>query len=137
MNPTEVEHLVWRFVRYQAVNIVTFVIDIALVFVLTSVFEVYYMFSVILGFMVSGVIGFFWNRGWTFRVQMHAKRGLAVSFFVGGIAFLIVLVLTYLGTSVFGLYYLLSRIIAAIFAAAWSYIGDSLYTFKVHPFRMY
>ena len=122
-----------RFIRYNVVKITTFAADIGLVYVLTSVLGVHYLLSVVVGFFFATSACFFMNRAWTFRKWAHPVRGIACASSVAASTLVVIAAVTYLGVEFIGIHYVPARIIAAIVAGVWSYAGDCVLTFRVHP----
>ncbi|MDO8514484.1 MAG: GtrA family protein [bacterium] len=121
-----------RMFRYAVASITFFVLDLLVVFVLTGFFHAYYVASVVIGFTTTTVALFFANRTWTFGKNVHPLRAI-YAVLVAVTTLGIVTGLTYLGVEYFGLYYIVARVVAAWFGLAWSYLGDSLFTFEVRP----
>ena len=120
--------------RYGIANFVFFVLDLAVVYILTSFLGWHYVLSVAFGFITTTAGLFFANRKWTFASTVHPLPGIAYATGVAIVGLAIITAITYVGVEYFGLYYIAARLIAAIFAFIWSYIADSLFTFRVPPF---
>jgi len=125
---------VLRFIKYNLVNFITFILDLLVIFVLTEFFHTYYLLAVVAGFACEVVAMFFINRSWTFHRDIHVAR-LTFAALVGASTFVFITVLTYTAVEIFGLYYLLARVLVGILAAVWSYVGDSYFTYQVPPLR--
>ena len=126
--------IIFRMGRYGIANFVFFVLDLAAVYILTTFLGWYYIVSVAVGFITTTAGLFFANRRWTFETSVHPLPGIMYATGVAVVGLAIITAITYVGVEQFGLYYIAARLIAAIFAFIWSYIADSLFTFRVPPF---
>ena len=120
--------------RYGIANFVFFVLDLAVVYVLTTFLGWYYIVSVAFGFITTTAGLFFANRKWTFDSSVHPLPGIMYATGVAIVGLVIITAITYAGVEYFGLHYIVARLAAAAFAFIWCYIADSLFTFRVPPF---
>lgn len=126
-------HILVQVFRYGIVVAVAFPIDFGLLYVFTEHFHINYLLSTILSFTISMLVNFALSIAWVFKAR--TKRALwkeitafAIIGFVGlGLTALIVWLLT----SVFGVYYLVSKLIAVCFVFFWSF-GARRLMFEKH-----
>ncbi|MBV9159840.1 MAG: GtrA family protein [Candidatus Kaiserbacteria bacterium] len=130
--PSHLNEPFLRFVRYNVVNVITFALDLAIIFILTQFLHVFYLISVVIGFICEVVTMFLINRKWTFGKDVALTR-MGYTALVASVSLIIITTITYVGVHFFDLYYLLARLFAGAFAALWSYFGDSHFTFNVPP----
>jgi len=126
--------IIFRIGRYGVANFVFFVLDLAVVFILTSFLGWHYVFSVSFGFITTTAGLFFANRKWTFISTVHPLPGVMYATGVAVVGLVIITAITYIGVEYSDLHYIVARLVAATFAFVWSYIADSLFTFRVPPF---
>jgi dolichol-phosphate mannosyltransferase len=123
-----------RFLKFCAVGAVGAVFNLAVLYSLTEL-GVFYIISGLLGIEAGLVSNFLLNRLWTFKdrqgrglrfVLTALYRDHAVRF-VGIVLNILIL---WILTSFFGLYYLLSQIIGIAVAMFWNYGGNQWWTWE-------
>lgn len=119
--------------RYSGVGILTFVADLLIVYLLLAL-GVYYVAATVIGFILAMIAAFFLNRAWTFHTHTRSWR-IIFAMGVALVSLLIVSWCTYWGVEYLFVHYLPARIIAALVASVWSYVGDSIVTFQIEPFE--
>ncbi|HYA32973.1 MAG TPA: glycosyltransferase family 2 protein [Candidatus Bathyarchaeia archaeon] len=124
-------HRFWKFVAVGAVGAI---LNLALLYALTG-FGVYYLLAGAVGIEAGLLSNFFLNRSWTYRdrgtsgfryVLTALYRDHAVRF----VGIVLNLVILWLLTSVFGLYYLTSQLIGIAVAMLWNYGGNQWWTWE-------
>jgi dolichol-phosphate mannosyltransferase len=123
-----------RFLKFAAVGAVGAVLNLAVLYALTEL-GVFYLISGLVGIEAGLLSNFFLNRSWTFKdrqarglgyVLTALYRDHAVRFF----GIVLNLVILWLLTSVFGLYYLTSQVIGIAVAMLWNYGGNQWWTWE-------
>jgi len=126
-------HTIVQLVRYGFVAFVAFVIDFGLLYVFTTYFHMYYLLSATLSFLLSLYVNYIMSVGWVFRQAGHKKAVQIVSFLgIGLVGLVLNLIIIWLLTSQFGLYYLLSKLVAIVIVFFWSFFGRK-YLFRDTP----
>jgi dolichol-phosphate mannosyltransferase len=114
--------------RYIVVSLVSFIVGTFVLWALTDVMHLFYLFSAIFGALVSIIIDFVFNETWTFSHRRQAgliKTSLSNRFIkhlsskVIGLA--IALSVLTLGTQVFGIHYLISNLMGIAASFLWNY----------------
>jgi dolichol-phosphate mannosyltransferase len=123
-----------RFLKFCAVGAVGAVFNLAVLYSLTEL-GVFYIISGLFGIEAGLLSNFFLNRSWTFKdrqgrglrfVLTALYRDHAVRF-VGIVLNILIL---WILTSFFGLYYLISQIIGIAVAMFWNYGGNQWWTWE-------
>lgn len=116
-------HFMVQLIRYGMVVVVAFPIDFGLLYFFTEKLHIYYLVSVILAFTISMLANFMMSISWVFKDR--AKRAIwkeVLAFFViGFVGLALTALIVWLFTSVFGVYYLISKLIAVCFVFFWSF----------------
>ncbi len=100
-----------QFLRFSAVGIIAFVIDYGLMVLLTSVFSVNYLVSATISFIVSVVFNYIASMRYVFhhRDGLSRRREFLIFVTLSVIGLLINDGLMYLGTSILGIDYRISK----------------------------
>lgn len=115
---TETEHrrkLLVQFISYLIVGGIAFAIDFGTLFLLTDFFGIYYILSATAGFLLGLIVNYLLCVFWIFDFRAIEKAIHEFGLFaVIGIAGLLLNnLLIYLLTEAAGLYYLISKMVAA------------------------
>jgi len=112
-------------VRYGVVALIAFIIDFGLLFVFTNYLHIFYLLSATLSFSISLVANYYLSTAWVFPNTTSRAKHIQITLFtligVSGLA-LNALVIGFC-TSVFGIYYLYSKLIATALVFFWSFLG--------------
>jgi len=124
--------LIKKFSKFVIVGVVNTLINLISLYILTDLFNIYYMFSAIFAFVLANTNSFVLNKIWTFNDFFKD------SFFKKYTKFIIVSVITlivnlsilYSLTEYLHFHYMISQIIAIAFSLWINFIGNLLWTFK-------
>lgn len=127
MSPT-----VQRFLRYAFVGLVTFGLDLALLFVLIDFFLVSPVIAAGIAFLIAVTLNYVVSRRYVFsKTQRGIKTGygnfliivlVGLGFVMGGM---------YLLVSVLGFNYFIARLLVASCTGIWNYLMNLYVNFKV------
>ena len=103
-----------RFAKFLIAGVVGLGINTGFLFVFTDWIGLFYLISAIIAGAINVTINYFWNNYWAFsdRENSNHALGLGKFYLATGIETGIYFGLLILFTEVFGIYYLLSSIIA-------------------------
>ncbi len=121
-----------RFFRYSTIGVSTFLLDLALLFILTDVVGVHYVLAAGVSFAIAISINYMLSRQHVFAEStrtMHAAYGIFLV--IGATGLLLVMGLMCLTVDVFGFNYIASRIVIAGVVGIWSYLMHLYLTFKL------
>ena len=124
-------HRFWKFV---AVGGVGAILNLAVLYALTEL-GVFYLLAGVIGIEAGLLSNFFLNRSWTFRDRgtsglRYTLTALYRDHAVRVVGVVINLLILYLLTSVFGVYYLTSQLIGIGVAMVWNYGGNQWWTWE-------
>ena len=126
-----------RFFKYALVGWSTFAFDLLLIWIMTELLSIPYWFSTALGFAIAVSINYFVSRRFVFKGTeraIHHGYVFFILFAFGGAAFIAGAVT--LLVTLFGLYYLLARVLVAGVVGMGNYLFNLHFNFKVaghHP----
>jgi len=123
-----------RFLKFGAVGAVGGIFNLAVLYLLTEL-GVYYLLSGLIGIEAGLLSNFFLNRLWTFKDRRIQGFGFMLTALyrdhaVRFVGIVLNLVILWLLTSLFGLYYLTSQIIGILVAMLWNYGGNQWWTWE-------
>lgn len=121
-----------RFLKYFAVGLSTFLLDLLLLYVLTDLFFINYILSAGGAFLVAVSINYTLSRRFVFA---QTTRPLSAGYYwfisIAGIGLVAVMSLMFLFVSIFNWHYLISRIFIAGIVGMWNYLMNLFFTFNV------
>lgn len=110
-----------QFGRYLCVTGFSILIDIILLFVLVDFLNIYYLFAACISFSIALVVSFFLNIRWVFTGANLSVKQLIIFSFIGATGMGLNAFLMWLFTSFFGIFYLVSKLLASIITLFWNF----------------
>jgi dolichol-phosphate mannosyltransferase len=123
-----------RFLKFAAVGAVGAILNLAVLYALTGL-GVFYLLSGLVGIEAGLLSNFFLNRSWTFKDRQTRGLGYVLTALyrdhaVRFVGIVLNLVILWLLTSLFGVYYLTSQLIGIAVAMLWNYGGNQWWTWE-------
>jgi len=119
-----------QFYRYVLVGVLSFATETSLLYWLTDHLNLWYIYSNSIAYVIVFWLNFLLNRFWSFK----SKQNLSVQLAMYLVLFVINLFasngMLYLLTSVFNVYYLVSKIFAVALVVCWNFIIYKKVIFK-------
>ena len=111
--------------RYVFVGGTAFVVDFFFLYFFCDICGSYYLISGVLSFIISVLVNYIMSTKWVFNQDNIDNKLLEFNLFllISAIGLVFTEILLWLFTDVFGLYYLISKIIAAIIVMFWNFIA--------------
>jgi putative flippase GtrA len=119
-----------QFIYYFGVALVGYIADFSTLIILHDFFKVHYLIAAACGFVVGLIILYLLSSRYVFgKSKIQSKTNEFLLFTTIGLVGLVILSLfMWIFTDIFGLNYLISKIIATIFVYAWNFFARrSLY----------
>jgi len=121
-----------RLIKFSIVGLSGAFITEGLLWLLTDVFGIYYVLSALLSTEIAIINNFIWNEVWTFKDRAHGTLNDSLTRFVKFnlsriLGMMISVVLLFLLTEVFGIYYLISNLSAVIIVFIINYLFSGAY----------
>lgn len=122
-----------QLVRYGMVVAIAFPIDFGLLYVFVDRFHMHYLLSTILAFTISMLVNFTISIKWVFKARTARALWKEIVAFaiIGFVGLGLTALLVWLLTSVAGVYYLTSKLVAVCVVFFWSF-GARRLMFKKH-----
>jgi len=121
-----------QFIKFAIVGVTNTLINLSVLYVLKEFFGVYYLFAAVIAFIVAVTNSFILNKIWTFKENIRdgTIKKYSKFFMVSLSALLVNLLILYILTDIFKLYYMLSQIVA-IGVSLWiNFFGNKTWTFR-------
>jgi putative flippase GtrA len=132
--------LPWQFIRYGIVVFGGLLINLGTTYIGVEVFHLWYFFAFIIGVLTSWTVSFVALAFFVFPEHEHAGYWRRYAQFVVGYSglFCINAAVVYIGTSIFGLYYLFSIVISAMTTGVPGFLFSKkvVYTVRSHSSLM-
>ena len=121
-----------QFVRYFFTGGLAFLVDFGMLAFLTEICGIHYIISNTISFTLGLSISYIITIFWIFTKSKFDNRKLEFTFFaiIGIVGLVLTNLLLWCFTHVFGVYYLLSKIIAAAFVFIWNFLVKKYWLFK-------
>jgi putative flippase GtrA len=109
--------------RYAIVVGIAFPIDFGLLYFFTEHLHMHYLASTILAFTISMLVNFIISILWVFKARADRPlwKEITAFFIIGFVGLGLTAAIVWLCTSVFGIYYLVSKLIAVSIVFFWSF----------------
>lgn len=126
------KNVIKEFVKFAVVGGIGTLINITVLYLLTEKAGIHYLISAIFSFIVAMTNNFILNKVWTFKenIRESIKKKYLQFGLVSVLALLINLIFLYIFTEVFGIYYLISQILAIGIAFMINFLGNKIWTFS-------
>ena len=110
------DNIYLQFFRYIFVGGTAFVVDFFFLYFFSDICGIYYLVSGVLSFIISVLVNYLMSTKWVFNQDNIDNKVLEFNLFliISTIGLVFTEILLYFFTDILGLYYLISKIIAAI-----------------------
>lgn len=111
--------------RYIFVGGTAFVVDFFFLYFFSDICGIYYLISAVLSFIISVLVNYIMSTKWVFNQDNIENKVLEFNLFIliSTIGLGFTEILLYFFTDIVGLYYLISKIIAAIIVLFWNFLA--------------
>ena len=129
-NQTDSTHV--QFFRYIFVGGAAFIVDFVSLFIFTDVFGVYYLISAAIAFTLGLIANYTLSINWVFNKRTLDNKLSEFTIFavIGIVGIFLNALIIYLFTEYVGLFYLVSKIIAAALILFWNFFARKVTLFK-------
>lgn len=110
-----------QFFRYIFVGGTATVADMGTLYVLTSVFHVYYLISAALAFLVGITVNYVISIVWVFKSTGNLKREVTLFFIIGLTGLMLNEVIIWLLVDKFAIFYMYAKLVSTATVLAWNF----------------
>lgn len=120
-----------EFFKFISVGLIGTFVNIIILYSLTEYYNVYYLYSAFISFVVAVTVNFILNKIWTFNEKISYKifQKYIKFFSVSLVALSVNMLFLILLTEVFGIYYIYSQVLAIGVSLIINFIGNKIWTF--------
>ncbi len=126
------KNVIKEFAKFAFVGAIGTLINITILYFLTEKAGIYYIISAIFAFLVAMTNNFILNKIWTFKEKIKSDLGKKYLKFglVSVLTLLVNLFFLYIFTEFFGIYYIISQVLAIGIALILNFFGNKIWTFS-------
>ncbi len=111
----------------------TFSIDLLLIYVLTDVFLINYLISVGVAFVIAVSLNYYYSRKFVFHeTTRNHREGYYYFLAIAILGLALIVLLMALLVEVFGINYIVARIIVACLVGIYNYLANLFLNFKIY-----
>lgn len=123
------KHLIAQFAKFGVVGVIAFVIDYGLLILLTEVFGVNYLISATVSFTVAVIFNYLASMRYVFthKEDMSRRREFIIFAILSIIGLIINDAMMWAGVDIFGINYLIVKIVATVVVAVWNFVTRKIF----------
>ena len=124
----------WQFFCYCIIGGTAAVVDFSTLFIATEYFGLHYLISTVIGFCIASIVHYLIAIFWVFTISRFKNKSLEISlyFIIGAVGLLFTEIIMWFFTETVGLYYMLSKCIAAMIVLFWNFLARKFILFPSH-----
>lgn len=130
------DSLLIQLLRYTIVGGFAFIVDIGTLYILTEYFNVYYLLSACIAFILGLIINYILSVKWVFKHRAMNNRKLEFLLFtlIGIFGLMLNEFFLWIFTDILLIYYLLSKIITVAIVYLWNFFARKILLFNRQSF---
>jgi len=126
---------IYRFAKFCIIGGIGTIVNLLVLYLLHDYYNIDVLISGAIGIEAGLITNFIFNKVWTFKdIEVKGSKAILIALVKdhivrsGGI--ILNLVILWLLTSVFGVYYLISQVIGILVAMIWNFAGNKWFTWE-------
>ncbi len=120
-----------QFLKYAFGGAVAFVVDMGLLYVLTDIAGLWYLWSATFSFVVAAIVNYLFQRFWTFKSQeRRVARQFLIFLSLQIVGLFINNSMMYLTVEYLGIWYLVAKAFAALVVLIWNFWSSKKFAFN-------
>lgn len=120
-----------KFLKYTVSGVLTFLIDLLILWFMSDVLQINYLLSASVGFGIGITINYFIARNWAFKgTERNLLQGYLYFLVIAIIGLILVNILMYWFVEGLNLDKIISRVIIAGLVGIWNFFLNSIFNFK-------
>ena len=129
---SKTDNTIIQFVRYIFVGGIAFIVDIGSLYVFTDIFDIYYLFSAAIAFILGLTVNYILSITWVFSKRKIRSKQFEFGIFVivGVVGLGINEFIIWFFTEYLHFYYLVSKIFSASVVLMWNFSARKFLLFR-------
>lgn len=120
-----------QIIRFGIVGIIAFIIDYALLYILTEFMGIHYLISSTISFIVSLIINYILSIYWVFDVKRKQTiKEVSIFVFLSIIGLGINQIIMYIGADLLSVHYMICKLVATFIVMVYNFITRKLFIEK-------
>ncbi len=120
-----------QFLKYAVGGAVAFVVDVSLLYILTEMAGLWYLWSATFSFIVAAMVNYLFQRFWTFKSQERRVARQFLTFLsLQAVGLFINSAMMYLTVEYLGLWYIIAKAFAALVVLIWNFWSSKEFVFN-------
>jgi len=121
-----------QLIKFIIVGIIGVIVNASLLYILTEYINIYYIYASIISIEISIISNFVWNDLWTFKDNRDKPKWKRFVYFqtFSIIGICIYVILLYIYTDIFHIYYLISNLMTIPITVLWNFGMNKFITWK-------
>jgi putative flippase GtrA len=121
-----------QFLFYDLFSLISFILDLFIVWILTNIFKIHYLISVSIGLVVAVMFLYIAGRKSIYKkTKQSLKKGYIISLIISLLSLFLILILMTLLVEKIKMNYLLARILSGGIVGIIDYFADTHFSFKM------
>jgi putative flippase GtrA len=128
----QIDNTLIQFFRYIFVGGIAFIVDFSLLFIFTDIFNIYYLISAALAFLIGTIVNYILSIYWVFDKRSLKNKSFEFGIFalIGFIGLGLNELIIWFFTEQIHFHYLVSKIISAWFVLLWNFSARKFLLFR-------
>ena len=116
--------LISQLFKFGVVGVLAFIIDYVILYFCTDILHIHYLISSFISFTISVIFNYILSVKWVFNVSkdMSKKDSFIIFVFLSIIGLIINEIVMYIFVGKFGIYYMISKLIATAIVMVYNFI---------------
>ena len=119
-----------EFIRYIITGFSQLIFDLFLMYLFTTIFQIYYIYSTAITYVIIFFYGFYINRNWTFKTNGKIHKQIIRLTFLVIFNFLFVMISMWIFVDHFTINYLFSKLIIITVISLWNFLAYKFFVYK-------
>ena len=123
----------FQLIRYSISGGVAFIIDFTILYILTEIFNIYYLISAGFAFIAGALVTYTFSIFWVFDIRRFVNTHIELGLFIllSFIGLLLTELFMWFFTEFSGIYYLFSKIISSALVLGWNFFSKKYLLFSI------
>ena len=117
-------------VIYLIISAVSTLVDFSILYLLTSLAGIHYLFSALAGYSMGSVLNYSLNKKYNFRDKQKVRMQFPIYMSIALIGLIFTQILLAFFVEIFDLWYIYAKLLASLIVLIWNFWGHKNVTFR-------